>query len=309
MTGWRERAEAASRALVDTYWDERRGLFRIVSGRRWPGTPGTWHYWWQAHALDTLVLSGDGARADRLVQGVLRRNGGGITNAYFDDMAWMGLALQNATAAGMLDGTALVEELMAALHTGFDPEHGAVRWRRGDTYLNVAANAPTAVLATRVGERAFAERLTAWLHATLVTPTGDVWDGVRPGQPVEKATWTYNYGTGVGASVATGDLAGARLAADAAARVLPGPDGVLPDEGAGDGSLFKGVFARHYASLVHAGGDAGPAELLTRNAEAAWAARSPDGLVGPSWTRPPTGPVELAAHLSGVLLFWTVANL
>ena len=300
MTIWAQRAAEASRALVETYWDNRRGLFRITSARRPVWLSGTWHYWWQAHALDALVLGGDTERADRLVDAVLRRNHG-ITNNYYDDMAWMGLALH-----GLRSRSDLVDELMATLRSGVHPEHGALVWRRGDSYLNIPANAPTAILAARTGDKAFARRLNTWSHSTLVTPDGVVRDGFHPGGSVDAAEWTYNYGTVIGADVALDELQRARRVATAATRLV-GPDGVLPDEGAGDRSLFKGIFARHLGALVTALDDAELRELLIHNADAAWASRSRDGLVGPDWTRQPEGSVELSAHLSGVLLFHTTA--
>lgn len=316
MTTWDERAAAASAALVETYWDERRGLFRTGSFRTgsarrpsWRTLPWRtlpWHYWWQAHALDALVLAGDLDRADRLVGGILRRNGG-VTNDYYDDMAWLGLALHGLVGAGgRADAGQLVAELLADLRGGVDPDHGALVWRRGDTYLNVPANAPTAILAARTGDAVLARRLTTWLHATLVRPDGVVYDGLHPGAPPDTTGWTYNYGTVLGADVALGDLDRARRVATAATRLVRA-DGVLPDEGGGDRALFKGIFVRYLGGLLAARPDEALRALLILNATAAWQSRSPDGLVGSDWARPPDGAVELSAHLSGVLLFHTVS--
>jgi len=307
MTGWNERAAEATRVLIGTFWDGRRALFRTVASRlSWRRIP--WHYWWQAHALDALVLAGDVDRADRLVGGILRRNGG-ITNNYYDDMAWLGLALHGLQhVGGRTDAGTLVAELMGSLRGGVDPSSGAMVWRRGDSYLNVPANAPTALLAARTGDEAFARRLTGWLHATLVSPDGVVHDGVHPGAPMDTTGWTYNYGTVIGADVALGELDRAVRVARAATRLVRA-DGVLPDEGNGDRALFKGIFARHLGSLLAARPDRALRELLVHNATAAWQARSPDGLVGPDWARRPERAVELSAHLSGVLLFHTVAAL
>jgi predicted alpha-1,6-mannanase (GH76 family) len=305
---WDERAAEASRALVGTYWDERRGLFRTTSARRLAWRTPAWHYWWQAHALDALVLAGDLDRADRLLAGILRRNGG-ITNDYYDDMAWLGLALENLrVAGGRPDAEALVAELMAALRQGVHPSEGAVVWRRGDSYLNVPANAPTAILAARTGDEALARQLTGWLHATLVRPDGVVYDGVHPDVDVDTTEWTYNYGTVIGADVALGERERAGRVARAATALLR-PDGLWPDEGAGDRALFKGILARHLGTLLATGPDPALRELLERNAIAAWQSRSPDGLTGPDWGRPPERAVELSAHLSGVLLLHTVAAL
>jgi predicted alpha-1,6-mannanase (GH76 family) len=312
MTIWAGRAAEASAALVGVYWNGRRDLFGVASARRRLRPPRHWHYWWQAHALEALVLAGDGDRAARLVRGVLRRNGGHITNEYYDDMAWMGLALHAwgglAGPAGARAAQRLVAELMAALRRGVDPRHGAVVWRRGDTYLNVAANAPTAILAARTGDETFARRLAAWLHDTLVTADGTVLDGLHPGAGLTRTGWTYNYGTVIGADLAVGEVDRARRVATAALRLVR-DDGVLPDEGGGDGALFKGILARHLGALVAATGDTAARDLLIHNAEAAWSSRSPRGLVGPDWARRPRRPFDLSAHLSGVLLLHTAAAL
>jgi predicted alpha-1,6-mannanase (GH76 family) len=285
---WTARAAEATQALVDTYWDRRRGLFRTFAR--------PWHYWWQAHALDALVLAGDRERAAHLLHGVVRRNHGRITNEYNDDMAWMGLALHGLDPAhpfiGELIGTIL-------RHT----VDGIVEWRHGTRYLNVAANAPTAILLARIQETETAQRLTDWLYGHLVAADGTVFDGLHPGGPPDRTQWTYNVGTTVAADVVTGHFDRARRVAQAFARRFPG---VLPAEGSGDRALFKGVFARHYATYAAVAGDS---SLLVRNAEAAWVNRSSGGLFGPQWTTPPRGRAELSAHLSGVLLLHAAASL
>ena len=54
-----------------------------------------WHYWWQAHLLDTLVdaqsVNPTPERVDSIlwIRGHLTRNNGRWTNNYYDD-AWPG---------------------------------------------------------------------------------------------------------------------------------------------------------------------------------------------------------------------------
>ena len=70
---------------------------------------GFWHYWWHAHLLDLIVdaaihrptddMAYDPALADvanRLLRGIRLRNLGRWTNSYYDDMAWLGLAIERA---------------------------------------------------------------------------------------------------------------------------------------------------------------------------------------------------------------------
>jgi predicted alpha-1,6-mannanase (GH76 family) len=326
------RADAASRALVRTYWHDRSRLFRVrepvrVAGApspwlstRWCPTP--WHYWWQAHALDALADAYERSPrpqaiglARRLVGGVVRRNGGRVVNDYYDDMAWLALALERWSRFGP-DFQEPLEVLRQELIGGYDPGRGAVLWRRGSGFCNVAANAPVCMVAARAGDLELAERLADWLHKTLVDPaTAEVYDGIEADGTVSRAAYSYNYGTVIGADLAlyaaTGDealVARARRVAHAALRRLA-PNGLVEEAGTGDGGLFKGILARHLATLVRVSGDEAVRTALRRNADAAWLVRTPDGLIGTCWLRPASGPVELSAHLSGVLLLEAVATI
>jgi predicted alpha-1,6-mannanase (GH76 family) len=303
---WAARAEQAYAALVDRFWDRRRGLFRVFTG--WRGSlRDPWHYWWQAHALDCVVdavgrgAAAEAERAQRLVEGIVRRNGGRVENAYYDDMAWLGLALDRAGSVAGLPVGDLVDRLWAELREGWH-EAGGVRWRRDDTYRNVAASAPTALLAVRRGDKEYARRIVDWLGEVLVDPADRVLDGVhaRPGAVPHREWYSYNQGTVAAAYAELGEPdRGLRIALAG----LPA-SGLLPDEGGGDRGLFKGIYARYAADVARAvGAAAAPLrEGLARHGERAWAARSPEGLFGASWEQPPAGAVELSGHLSGVLL-------
>ena len=323
---WSERADAAQRVLLDAFWDGRRGLYRIAPGRRLLPTP-QWHYWWQAHALDAVVdavaRTGDAPTRDRVaahLKGIVRRNGGRISNDYYDDMAWMGLALMRADEVAGVDTRALVAELWADIQRGWDGRHGGIVWRRGDTYTNTPANAPSAILAARLhrrhGVRAdleWARRIADWEQATLVDPaTGVVWDGIHPDSDPEPSRdlHTYNQGTVVGAEIElfriTGDrehLDRARRTATAAIERFSDPvSGLLPPEGTGDGGLFKGILARYLADLLalDESADGKLRAALRRNGEAvSQAAGQP---VAADWRHPDGGDRSLSTHLSAVLL-------
>ena len=72
-----------------------------------PNRGGPWHYWWQAHYLDATIDAalrharrGDDRaarrlahRGDRVLATIRWRNGIRITNDYYDDMAWLALAV------------------------------------------------------------------------------------------------------------------------------------------------------------------------------------------------------------------------
>jgi predicted alpha-1,6-mannanase (GH76 family) len=272
--GWRVWAEKAHRLLVDRFWDERHRVFRVRAGRRLRRLPH-WHYWWQAHALDSLVdaaaRDGDAngpvrAQIGEFIEGIVARNGGRIGNDYRDDMAWMGIAMLRAEAVVGAASLGLVRELWAEILAGWDERHGGVVWRRGDTYTNAPTNAPAAILGARLYARqadpddlAWARTIDRWLYATLVDPvTGAVRDGVHPdGRPPGSQRYSYNEGTVVGAGVAlyriTGDqhyLERAARSARAALSTFVRPNGLLVDEGSVDGGLFKGILARYLGDFV-----------------------------------------------------------
>lgn len=315
---WGERADATYDVLVDRFWCPLRGLFRVSTRRRlWPFT--SWNYWWQAQALDVIVdavergRAGERDRARRLVDGIRRRNRG-ITNSFYDDMAWLALALGRARVVGVEVG-GLVDELWRAILVGWVPEFGCLYWRRGDGYMNAPANGPGAILAVRryqaggdVADLDRARSIVAWLDATLVDPvTGVVSDGINPtvDRGPNRDRYTYNQGTVAGANLALYQVTGDEAYRERALLVgrAAGP-GVLPDEGGGDRGLFKGIYARYAAQLD----DPGIRATLEANGESAWAARGPTGLSGPSWTSAPGDDVELSAHLSALHLFGTLAG-
>lgn len=228
---WQERARESRATLVEQYFDERTGLFRIGPGRarrlaaRLPW--GVWHYWWQAHALEVLLdghEAGDpaaGSRAVRLIQAVIHRNGGDLTiNDYYDDLAWMGLATLRAHTMGLADER-IALSLANAVEAGWDTRHGGFRWRVGDEFRNVAASAPAAMLLAGAGliegdarRLGLARQASDWLHATLVEPTGIVWDGCRTRDGVlvpEGRLWSYNVGTVAGLDVVLAGMPGVEM--------------------------------------------------------------------------------------------------
>lgn len=331
---WAESADAAQGVLVGQFWDGRRGLYRVAAGRRFLPHP-QWHYWWQAHALDAAVdavgRTGDAGARDRVrahVDGVVRRNGGRIPNDYYDDMAWMALALLRADEVAGVDTSGLVAELWADIQQGWDERHGGVVWRRNDTYTNTPANAPSAILAARLHRRHgtaadldWARRIADWQQSTLVDPdSGMVWDGIHPETDPgpSRELYTYNQGTVIGTEVelwrTTGDDGhrdrAERTATAALARFTDPASGLLPAEGAGDGGLFKGILARYLGELVRAVGTereqvGAVLTALRRNGEAVAAAAGQP--VGADWRQPAASERSLSTHLSAVLLLEALA--
>jgi predicted alpha-1,6-mannanase (GH76 family) len=337
---WAARAELAERAIRARHL---RRLWALpgtslgVSG--WPASPaqrvfGPWNYWWQAQVLDCLVdayiRSPNPARrahVSRFVTGVRCRNGKDWLNDYYDDMAWLALALQRAEQYVGVRRPGAIARLGSALKDGWTEDGGGgVWWRRRDKYdenfKNVPANGPAAILFARLkDERAY--ETARWIEANLVDPrTGVVWDGLRVGpdggiRRVETPTYTYCQGVYLGACLelaSWGNDRRSREWAERASRTVTAvathlttessaaPSLVLRGQGGGDGGLFAGILARYLAraaltlpELGHAFEPAAflAAELVFGSARAAWNNRGPapgGPLFGPDWSEPADSP-------------------
>lgn len=334
---WSNAADTAQSVLARRFWSPGHRLYRDLPDRRPVLLWLRWNYWVQAHALDVTVdavgRTGAADARERVrdnVAGILHRNGGRIVNRYYDDMAWMALALLRAEEVAGEDTSGLVRDLWTDIRAGWHPEHGGIVWRRADPrpFTNAPANGPAAILAARLHRRHgdpadldLALRIADWLQTTLVDPaTGIVWDGVHPADDPgpDRTLYTYNQGTVVGAEVElwqiTGDqvhLDRARRTAGAALDRFAGPDnGVLPSEGDGDAGLFKGILARYLGELVRADPDQDGvaarvrAALVRSGTALAPAAGHP---VGVDWSHPDQGLPTLNSHVSAVLLLETLA--
>jgi predicted alpha-1,6-mannanase (GH76 family) len=311
---------------------------------------GHWNYWWQAHLLDCLVDAqerqpnpGRAGTIRKLVRGVRVRNLSGWTNDYYDDIAWLGLALMRAHDCEDVAITRPLTDIAAQLRGGWtDHGGGGIWWRRKDMFKNVPANGPAAILfsrwSTRGGERADLQRarsMTEWMAQALVDPaTGLLWDGVyvEPDGSIKdivKVIYTYCQGVYVGACVelAEGDTSGvwierAERTINAVAKHLS-DDHVLRGRGGGDGGLFAGVLARYLAQAVlrlpPSAATATARELVLGSALAAWRNRAlarSGPLFGPEWSQPAQVPRsaghrraerDLSVQLSGWMVLEAAA--
>ncbi len=152
----------------------------------WPGRSAHWHYWWQAHLLDCTLDAYQRApthwRRDTiaaLVRGVRVRNVTGWVNDYYDDIAWLGLALQRGARVAGLRKPGAEQAIMRRLRFGRGPS-GGMRWRVGDDFVNVPATGPAAIFYARRGNLGIATSLVDWILEHLIDPsTGLVFDGAR----------------------------------------------------------------------------------------------------------------------------------
>ncbi|MEO6998564.1 MAG: glycosyl hydrolase, partial [Terracoccus sp.] len=158
-----------------------------------PFVGGSWNYWWQAHYLDAIVdaglrrlRSGDHRGAlehvrlgNRLVATVRVRNVGRFTNRYYDDMAWLALAIERLRGlTGLVGGLRPPRRLQAAdralttrLRTAMTADlGGGLFWNTTRDFKNVPATGPAALHLARSGDLEAARLLVEWVYARLLGP-------------------------------------------------------------------------------------------------------------------------------------------
>ncbi len=334
---WDARADSAQAALDRYFWFPPAEIYYSNTARS-----KTVNYWWQAHALDVLVMgyrrTGDSLYPGRMIsmyQGIL--GSGGFTDDYYDDMEWMALALlrsYEATGESVYFNEA--NALWKVIKGGWtdSPGGGGIQWQTTGIYKNVPANAPACILACKLFEDfgdssnlTWARNIHAWLDSNLVNAqTGIILDGIAYKNSVgtpNKGSYSYNYGTYIGASLdlyrITGDspyLNEAVREAEVADSIFAPSYGVLRSEGTGDGGLFNGIYMYYLANLIRepALGDSLQTmfgDFLLTNADSLWShAQSPGtGLFNDNWLLPPSGTVSLSVQLSGVTLLEAAAEI
>ena len=219
---WSARAELAERAVRGRHlrrlWALPGTLLGVCGA---PPTAaqrafGPWNYWWQAHVLDCLVDAyiraperRRRARVAMFVNSIRLRNGSGWLNDYYDDMAWLALALQRAERSVGVRRRGAVGSLADALRSGWtDDSGGGIWWRLKDKYdedfKNTPTNGPAAILFARVRDPRGYDA-GGWIERHLVDPqTGLVWDGVHLSadggiREIDTARYTYCQGVYLGA--------------------------------------------------------------------------------------------------------------
>lgn len=278
---------------------------------------GIWHYWWQAHLVDCLV---DAQLRDptphRRVQIVRQirshrlRNLGRWTNDYYDDMAWLALALERASRLAGVERDRALHTLTDQLVKAWVPEDGGgIPWRKQDQFFNAPANGPAGIILARYGDRLRrAQQMADWIDKTLIDPeTHLVFDGIKAGSLV-RAQYTYCQGVVLGLETELAARTGDPRHAERVHRLVAAverhmaPSGVLKGTGGGDGGLFGGITAR-YLALVATELPGESAEdtaardtarsLVLSSAQSAWDYRQTVDelpLFGPFWDRYPDLP-------------------
>jgi predicted alpha-1,6-mannanase (GH76 family) len=335
---WRNRAASAEAAIATRHL---RKLLQVPGTQLgvvgWPPTAkdltfATWHYWWQSHLLDTLVDAEvrDPAperveKIKRQIRGHFTRNNGRWTNSYYDDMAWLALALERAGRLAGVPNPKALETLSGQLVKSWSPQSGGgIPWRKQDQFFNAPANGPAGIFLARYGNVERAAAMADWIDGTLIDPdTHLVFDGIKDGSLV-RAQYTYCQGVVVGLetelAVRTGDprhAARVRRLVPAIAEHMTA-DGVLRGAGGGDGGLFAGITARYLALAANELPGDTPEDVAARDAardvvlasaRAAWDNRQDvDGLplFGAFWNR--TAVLPRAAEGAGKSVDGAVAE-
>ncbi|MBU9762744.1 fructose-bisphosphate aldolase [Mycobacterium sp. TNTM28] len=306
---WANRAASAEAAITQRHLTK---LWRLPGTQlgvtAWPATKkyrqfGTWHYWWQAHLLDCLVDAQvrdpqpeRKTRIERQIRAHWLRNNLSWVNNYYDDMAWLALALERAGRLVDVEKAHALKKLCTQFVNAWVPEDGGgIPWRKQDQFFNAPANGPAGIFLARYDDRLRrAQQMADWIDDTLIDPeTHLVFDGIKAGSMV-RAQYTYCQGVVLGLevelAVRTQDTRHAervrRLVAAVDKEMAPG--GVINGAGGGDGGLFNGITARYLALVANtlpgstAEDDAARATARTivlKSAESAWTNRQTvDGL-------------------------------
>ena len=286
----------------------------------WPGRrPGAtdafggWHYWWQAHLLDCLVDAQlrdpqpeRRIKIERQIRAHRLRNNGSWVNSYYDDMAWLALALERAVRIAGVDRPARAAQ--AATTNSSKP--GCPRTAaasRGASRTSSSTPRPTGrpgIFLARYDDRLRrAQQMADWIDETLIDPeTHLVFDGIKAGSLV-RAQYTYCQGVVLGLET---ELAARTEDARHAPRVHRlvaavdehmAPDGVLAAPAAATAGCSPASPARYLALVAttlpgdSADDDAAretAREIVLTSAQAAWDNRQTvDGLplFGAFWDR------------------------
>jgi predicted alpha-1,6-mannanase (GH76 family) len=271
---WANRAASAETAVTQRHlkrlWALPGTQLGVVA---WPSDRkdrlfATWHYWWQAHLLDCLIDAQlrdpqpvRRTRINRQIRSHRVRNNFSWLNNYYDDMAWLALALERAARLVGVERRRALSKLSDQLVKAWVPEDGGgIPWRKQDQFFNAPANGPAGIFLARYGDRLRrAEQMGDWIDRTLIDPqTHLVFDGIKAGSLV-RPQYTYCQGVVLGLETELAARTGAEARSRHKARVHRlvtavnehmAPSGVLRGSTGGDGGLFAGITARYLALVA-----------------------------------------------------------
>lgn len=340
--------------LADFYRDYWGGKYLVHSWNADPEKVNTgYNYWWQAHAIDAMtdafMRTGKQIwrmRAMQLKKGMYTAYDAGrqdLWNSFYDDMEWMAIAcLRGYEHFTINNGEWLKEakQLFEWIWGGWsDVNGGGIAWNSGSgiNSKNSCSNAPAIIVAARLykitGEEHYLEKakmIYEWMLTHSRFDDGFIKDG--PGNEQRGWAFSYNQGTWVGGLLElfkiTKEEKYREIAVDLMDKSLDGrwysPDGIMREQGYGDGGLFKGIYIRYIAEWVASGlldseRQFRYAKYLVENAKSLYLSSliKPDFKVMPCWKSRATtyngennggqnGDYHASILLSGVFLFESV---
>ncbi|MBF4465014.1 glycoside hydrolase family 76 protein [Flavobacterium sp. LC2016-12] len=339
---WAKTADSLQLATTNTYLGSNGTYIQNNTGN------STFHYWPNAHVLDVLVdgylRTGNESyipKMKALLQGIKVKNGNTYNNVFNDDMLWLAnSSLRAYDATKDAEYKEVADFLWERIKLSWsDVFGGGITWKQ-DTPMqkNAVSNGPAAILAMRLYEidkdpedLEWAKKIYAWQKKNLVDPvSGLVWDNISEtnGVITTNKDWvfTYNMGTWIGAGLrlykATNDQTYLDDAVKSGRSVLTSPklvsEGILKDEGQGDGGLFKGILVRYFTELtqqetINSTDKEKFADFMKFNAETFYkkGILRPAMLSGNNWKVAPAAGanVDLTTQLSGVMLIEAAAKL
>lgn len=295
---WGKMAEGMSRALIDHFWGAKFGgyadryYFNYGSDL---SNMTTNHYWPQAHAMDVVVdaymRTSNQYYHDFYPlwwQGAPKFNFSGRPedpwwNVFVDDMEWIVLAQLR-----MFESTHEEAYFTKAKQMYNDwiwptwgpeneaPWNGGITWKTDVSKTkNACSNGPAAIVAARIysmydqvgasggkSKQSYldeAVKIYTWLKENLYDSNeGKVFDNMNASGGIDRAIYTYNQGTFIGAAhelyKITGDkqyLIDAVKASNYVINHMSNNKGVLANATNGDGGLFNGIFFRYFVRLIN----------------------------------------------------------
>lgn len=295
---WETMADGMTQALIKHFWGANfegypdRYYFNYGSDL---SNMTTNHYWPQAHAMDVLIDAYIRTSEKQYLdfyplwwKGAPEYNFSGKEidpwwNEFVDDMEWMVLAQLR-----MYETTQREEYFLKAkqiyndwIWPAWGPENeepwkGGITWKTDvNKSKNACSNGPAAIIAARIysmydeiidpgkkTKQAYlneAIKIYTWLRDHLYDPAnGSVRDNMNREGEIDRAVYTYNQGTFIGAAHELYKitrnkqyLAEAIRAGNYVIDHMSGNSGVLSDATSGDGGLFHGIFFRYFVKLIN----------------------------------------------------------
>lgn len=304
----------------------------------------SFNYWPNANTLDLLsdaylrtknILYTQ--RMLMLLNGIKVANGGSYSNEFYDDMGWLAnssLRAFNITnnPSYLTTSQLLYQEIKGGSNSIMG---GGIAWQHLQLYYkNMPSTGNATILACKFYELQgnaedllFAKTLYAWMRANLFNSTsGVVYDGINRNQDgkIDNREFTYNQGLFIGSAVElytiTKDPMYLNDAILTANNEMVDPNltqnGILKNEGQGDGGLFKGISVRYFSLLIELPDLNSNIRLvyenfLQKNAQSLYlnGINRPVLMISPDWTKVLPGNTDLTTQLCGMIMIEVAASL